>query len=247
MSNAPKIRWTQNHVSNFATGNGSSTFANAQVVGDLMITIYKSSAPNVPSGWTSVGSYTTTGTTIVYARVATTTNHSFAFNNSTSSRYIAQTYCIYDWNGSIANDVKIAWASGDDPPSLNPGWGTDEILWLAGVSGRRSNWTVTGYPTNFTNGINNRNTSNTNVSRFGLGTARRTHTTSTQDPGAFTVGSTINNPHAFTIAIRPKPPAMIKRYNGSSWDEGMLMRYDGSNWVPVRTLKRYNGSNWVTV
>ena len=244
----PKIRWTHTAEQSTNAGSGSSTYPSTTVAGDLLLVLYKSTYPSVPSGWEEVSLYTTAGPTLIYASIATGTWSTFSFANSTSSPYVAQTYCIYDWNGTIADDVKVAWANSDDPPSLNPGWGTDDILWLTGVAARRSDWeSGNSLPANYTDMLTRFNTSSDDVSKQGIVSGRRSLIAASEDPGALTINSNRNDPHAFTIAIRPVPPVTIKRYNGTTWENGVLKRYNGNAWEGVRTLKRWNGSTWVEV
>ena len=38
----------------------------------------------------------------------------------------------------------------------------------------------------------------------------------------------------------------VKRYNGSSWVDGVVKRYNGSSWVDAYTY-RWDGSKWVQI
>lgn len=85
-----------------------------------------------------------------------------------------------------------------DPPSLSPTWGAKDTLWLA-VQGNYVGWEITAYPTNYTDGRNDRTFG---VYKVGIASARRELNAESDDPATFTQG-TSSQWAANTIAIKP--------------------------------------------
>ena len=89
-----------------------------------------------------------------------------------------------------------------DPPNLTPSWGAKDTLWFA-VCGYDREWTVTAYPTNYTDGRNDI----ANVSDgCGVGSARRELNATSEDPSTFTI-SAADQWVANTVAIQPSAVA----------------------------------------
>lgn len=92
-----------------------------------------------------------------------------------------------------------------DPGSLNPAnWDVEDTLWLA-ICGNDGNVSVSGYPTNYTNGLNTRAA---NSAGAGIGVARRELSAASEDPGAFTLSAS-DGWVAVTAAIRPAAPPVL--------------------------------------
>ena len=85
-----------------------------------------------------------------------------------------------------------------NPPSLAPSWGASDTLWIA-VCANDGSPTVTGIPTNYTDGLHSQST---NSGHCSVGTARREALTGTEDPGTFTISAS-EQWRAATVAIQP--------------------------------------------
>ncbi|MFC1910514.1 Ig-like domain repeat protein, partial [Chloroflexota bacterium] len=116
----------------------------------------------------------------------------------------AQVYRITNWNATIAPAIAslqgVTSSKTPDPPSLSPGWGTQDNLWIAtaGLSGSGSAYEVS-YPSGYTNGYAN---AYSVAGSAQLCAARLSNTAAAEDPGAFN----LNNPSnwvAYTIAVAP--------------------------------------------
>ncbi len=84
-------------------------------------------------------------------------------------------------------------ASGIDPPSITPSWGSAETLFIAFAVQKDDN--LTGIPTNYSNEVRREDTGDTTE----VSTARRLLTASSEDPGVF--GGT--GDRSATIAVQP--------------------------------------------
>lgn len=171
--------------------------------------------PDGADGWTqltAVNSATNGVFGSVWAKVATGSDGStvnFASSNTQSAA--AQVYRIpaSSWYGTIADGIEVTNAAGastanPNPPSLTAPWGADDNLWIAYNAGGTFT-SANSYPANYTNGsFANGNTGTNGAS---VATARRENAVVTEDPGTFTMNAG-NTSVAFTVAIRPKPPAL---------------------------------------
>lgn len=109
---------------------------------------------------------------------------------------------VAEWHGTTPPEVGTAATGSDinpDPPNLTPSWGSEATIWIA-VEGVANIRTVTTYPTNYTDGADDDSTAGGN--NVAIGSARRTLTASSENPGTFTLNST-GVWVAQTIAIRP--------------------------------------------
>lgn len=110
---------------------------------------------------------------------------------------------------AIANGT----TSSVSPPSMSPGWGTDDILWISvGACGETSTagtfTGLVGQPANYgapvTTGI-----SGDVVGGLELGVAFFQFRTSVEGPGAWTVDTSNARNSAMGIAVRPAPPPIL--------------------------------------
>lgn len=83
-----------------------------------------------------------------------------------------------------------------DPPSHTPSGGSDDYGWIPFVMYDDGSAAISGYPSSYTNNINNVN------SGVGHGLAYRELTGSVEDPGAFTIDTSVNY-RALTVSIPP--------------------------------------------
>lgn len=120
------------------------------------------------------------------------------------------TYRITGWHGTTPPEVATA-ATGvsanPDPGSLSPSWGNADTLWLAACVHDVGTRTVSGYPTNYLNGINNRWN---NTAGVGVGSAERQLTAASENPGAFTLSGS-DDWVATVIGVRPAVESIDRR------------------------------------
>jgi len=185
--------------------------------GDLLICLFAynngnpfTSAVSTPSGWTSL-EHTTMGTGqsrfALFAKVAAGTEGgtTVGFTTNNAEQAAVQVYRIpaASWEGTLAGGIDSAATSGTaNPPSLAPGWGTEDILWIAAVSGdNAASNPVSGYPSNYGSG-EDETTAGGTIGGW-VGSARRELSAGSEDPGTFTVATGGQTLHSITIAVRP--------------------------------------------
>lgn len=182
--------------------------------GDLLVALVASAVAEIvsaPSGWTSEGSLNEISNVrlTVHRKIAdgseggTTVN----FVTTNSRRMGVIVYRIQAGTFNPATPIALQFgttggSSAPNPPSLSPSWGSKKTLWIAAFAAQGSASDISGYP--YTDG---------NSSAFG-GSGATTNTsckiaacwakieTSTEDPGAFTMGASANSVPA-TIAVQP--------------------------------------------
>ncbi len=189
---------TTSHTINLPTGINS---------GDLLIVIVSIDVvPTVtwPSGWTSTVLFTTAmpnnfATFTAAYRIADGTEGSTITITTSSSEGSAHTsWRITGYQGTPEFcGPTTANTSSPNPCALTPSWGADDVLWLA-VCGYNGNHSITAYPANYSNTINNRWA---NSNGTGVGSGERLLNAASEDPGAFTLSAS-NDTAASTIAIR---------------------------------------------
>lgn len=124
------------------------------------------------------------------------------------------TYLIEGFAAGTAPAVAAATtgtSTAPDPGALNPGsWDVEDTLWFAFASANGASATTprfTGYPTNYTNTRSDISAGGNGVVQ---GVARRENATASEDPGAFTLGTSVAW-RAATFGIRP---AAVTSING---------------------------------
>lgn len=228
--------------------------------GELLVLLFSqdgSATPSTPGGWTSMGTFPSSGnasTLTVFVKLATGSEG--ATVNITGNALEQQTaiaFRVTDWAGSVATGVAVstnaqANSANPDPNGLTPSWGALDTLWLA-VASYNGAATRTAYPSNYTyfqatqDGAGGGGSAGTAVGGRQLNAA-------TEDPGAFSL-SGATQWAAVTIAVSPvtTPPiaAQLKRWDGAAWvDVTSFNVFDGANFVPA-TLKYWDGASWVEV
>jgi len=94
-------------------------------------------------------------------------------------------------------------ASGINPPSLSPSWGSKNTLWIPVVGWRDTSTDfVTSAPSGYS-GFDSYEYLNSGTPQPGIAGAYRTSTASSEDPGAFGAGGTIDTAVSYTIAVEP--------------------------------------------
>jgi hypothetical protein len=185
--------------------------------GDLILAFIATDggvAPSWPAGWfsNSTGSTTTLG----WAKKKSDGTETGSFNVTLSQAEQGgwRVFRITNWEGTIgtgiinnsagASVVSLATSGTSttpNPPALNPNnWGSEDTLWFA-AAGAAASATFSAFPGSYTN------TSSDvagGASAASLGIARRELNTASEDPGTFTVSSTVVW-QAVAIGIRPIP------------------------------------------
>ena len=86
-----------------------------------------------------------------------------------------------------------------DPDSLSPTGGAKDYLWLAVLGWNQFGTTLTGYPTNYLNGITKTTSSGNSAN---VGSAERELNAASENPGAFTLSAS-EQWIAATVAVHP--------------------------------------------
>lgn len=165
-----------------------------------------------PSGFTVLGGapgFDLTSRMWVFGRIATLAGSDDSVTLFTDPGEIARRISVVAlrysrWEGSLRG-IDIETAMGDaNPPSLTPYWGrSDQVTWLAGLSGRTSNWAVDSIPTGFSDLKEVGNVSSELISRVRVASCGRELEAASIDPVAFTttgVGAP-ETPQTMTVAI----------------------------------------------
>lgn len=180
--------------------------------GDALIVIFTndgSATVTTPAGWTQL--YTlANGTALTggaYAKVASGSEGggTVDFVTSATESASAQCYRISGWHGLIAGIAagtagSVSTGTTADPPSLSPGWGALDTLWLA-TCHTSTTQTISSGPTNYTNLTQTTSGSGTTFAQ--TISARRNNNTATEDPDVFTTSGTGASKVYNTLAIRP--------------------------------------------
>lgn len=194
-------------------GHGDDLEVGPRSAGDLVVAIFAVSSGGVASiapldgaSWTKLAENPSGMTLSVWAVVAPSSSASSASCqvslSDTNERFRALSTVVVgsDAHNSGLNAIAVssffsATTAFADPPSLNPGWGAEDILWIAATaySGEGS---ISFYPPNYTDGVNRTGTDVSYAAAF------RKLTASSENPGSFGLpGVTLWR--AVTIAIRP--------------------------------------------
>ncbi len=200
----PAIAATSTYQNSSAATSNNVTLPSGIQAGDLLMLVFRggsTATASTPSGWSLLSSIdsTTLGHTYIWYKTASGSEGATVAITSTNIRVAAIGYRISGWTGT----PEIATSTTNDPPALSPSWGTADTLWIAGMTNRISNSSVTAAPANYSNLITIAENGSGATSRSRVSTANRSLTASSDDPGTFTTSGTIDSPEAFTIAIKP--------------------------------------------
>lgn len=178
--------------------------------GDLLILIFRAggttSVLNPPNGFVEIGHRANSGNTYIWYKRAEAQESNPVVTTSSGTRATALLYRISGWGG--VPEVEETLANINNPPEISPSWGAIPALYLAVLTNRRSDSNVTAAPSSFTDLETISQSSSTQTSRTRISLAEL-NSSGTVDPSPFTTIGTIDNPHSFTIAIRPAPPAPV--------------------------------------
>lgn len=192
----------------------------AASAGQLLLMVFRAGLDGsitVPSGWTLKGTINSLagafasqgpGQTHVLARIADgTEGATVAISDVGTSQFVravAITRAISGWYGDLDDGVAVAMGDQPDPPELNHGWGSDDVLWFTGIAGRRTQWNATR-PSGWSEGgfASNPATSSTSLFYARMYDAYRELEAASEDPGSWLGFSEANAGHVWTIAVRP--------------------------------------------
>lgn len=126
----------------------------------------------------------------------------FQYDAISKSAHISYRISGADDPGTGQAPEAAAVATGDstspNPPSLTPTGGAKDYLWIAAASADDNNSpTVSGFPTNYSNGLSSRDLSDATCM-----TAERQLNASSEDPDSFTISGAAKWP-ATTVAVHP--------------------------------------------
>lgn len=151
------------------------------------------------SGWTRLGA---TGSMGLWVGVKGTADAAPVVSSS-SVRSAHNSWVITDWDGDLSH-LGIGFtavggsAGAPDPPVCTPPGGALDYLWLACGAETNASGVPTSAPANYSNFVPR--TASTGSNSVGIGTAERNLNASSENPGAFSVG-TNTNWGACTVAI----------------------------------------------
>ncbi|MCH6232820.1 MBG domain-containing protein [Cognataquiflexum rubidum] len=199
----PVIEGTRTHVNNSETSSHTISLPTGIQTGDLILVTFRirdsRTVTSGPSGWNNLVDANNSGRTYVYYKTAQGSSENFSIGLSGSSRIAVVSYRISNWENTPQVAVT---SSGTNPPNLNPGWGESPALFLAGLTFRESDQSISGIPSGFSNLIVAENTSNESNRYFEVGLVQKFSSASSEDPSSFSSGGA--NPTSFTIAIKGK-------------------------------------------
>jgi hypothetical protein len=192
-----------------ATNNSTQTAATTHTVslpagissGDLLIVILE--VPGTIASFTGyISLISGRGIGFLYYRIADgSEGATTTFTTSASTLSVHNTYRI---SGHQGTTPEATTAAGLDPPSLTPTWGSADTLFIAAICATvifGSAGDITAAPTNYGSLIKSGEL-NDGVNRYRAGSAVRSLTGVSDDPGTFTVSSYTDG-DAFTIGVRP--------------------------------------------
>lgn len=224
-TNFPIIEATNTYQTNSTPTSHAVNLPASIQAGDLLLVVFRAGSTataSIPGDWSLLGSRNSTGVTYVWWKEATGSEGATVTVTSDSSiRAAAISYRISNWSGTP--EIAFTGSNTNNPPSLSPSWGEADTLWIAGLTNRRSDSSVTGAPSDYSNLITISQTSSTLTSRSRVSTASRSFTAASNDPEAFSTSGTINSPHSFTIAVEPAaPPAVADElaFQRKTWHDG---------------------------
>jgi hypothetical protein len=173
------------------------------ITGDLLIMLFKpgsTGVPNTPTGWTLLASRVSTGNSYIYYKISDGTEGSLINVTLTSSYVSAITYRISNYSG--VPEAVFAATNVNDPPSLTTSWSSTKNLFIAACTTRSSDDAFTVAPAGYSGLLTTGNASNGSTTHTRVATATKEVNGQTDDPAAFTITGTLDNPQSATIAIR---------------------------------------------
>ena len=173
------------------------------ITGDLLIMLFKpgsTGVPTTPTGWTLLASRLSTGNSYIYYKISDGTEGSLVNVTLTSAYVSAITYRISNYTG--VPEASFAATNVNDPPSLTTSWSSTKNLFIAACTTRSSDDAFTVAPAGYSNLLTTGNASNGSTTHTRVATATKQVDGQTDDPAAFTITGTLDNPHSATIVVR---------------------------------------------
>src|SRR5690606_34989608 len=125
---------------------------------------------------------------------------------------------VYRITGAESVSASFETSNTTNPPSLTPGGGSQDTLWIAAATTRSANNNFTAAPASYGSLLNIGNGTNMGNSYVRVASAVRTLTAASENPGNFTASGS-NNPHAATIAVLPPPPPVMTGLTANDPDD----------------------------
>jgi len=183
--------------------------------GDLLLVFFASDGsptitfPNEGTDWIQLFE-TARGTAVKFSacyRIANgTEGNTITVTTSASERTAHTSYRITGYSGiPVCGTSATGNNTTPNPPSLSPSWGAKDTLWFTCCGYDQGQGTVSTYPTNYTNGRNDRSN---NTQGCGVGSAHRELNAASEDPEMFTI-SLSEQWVAQTVAVQPTAVADI--------------------------------------
>lgn len=140
----------------------------------------------------------------------------FAYGNEFGDDTCLQAYVITGAGDLFFSSSAGGTSGNPNPPSLNPGAGAQDYLWIAVAMQEDGNLQSFGAPANFSNLVQTNGDD-----ACGLVTARRELNASSLDPGTFSNGSG-QSWVAFTVAIEPGEVSTVHELSGTVTGQASL-------------------------
>lgn len=205
----PTVDGVQGSVSTSGTShtiNLGATPADGTGILVVMTTRGNSGTITLPSGFSAVISDTSSAPSFMIAWASASglgSSISISTNNSVGVSAIVIRVTASTFTGSPAAPLAPATGTNStpNPPSLSPGWGADDVLWVAAM-GQLEHRTVSSYPSDYADNQTSQQSTGAGASfQTVTALATRSLNASSQDPGAFTMNAS-GSWYALTIAIR---------------------------------------------
>jgi len=196
----PRVIESVGSLKSTTSGVFSVRMPSSIMPGDQLIMIIRNAVTmSAPSGWTQLASFSSGGLTYAYAKTATSSDRNIDFVNVTNGSSLAAALCYkIKKQGAVP---QAASASGQDPPSLVPTWGTQNMVVLAVVTTSTTNNSFTA-PTDYRNLRTIAHPTSSLTTTYRITAADRLLLASSVNPGAFSAIGATSSMHSLTIAVR---------------------------------------------
>lgn len=190
--------------------------------GDLLALAWRSGATvtspdNLPSGWTGLfagsGADGSDDFTRCMAKIADGTEGSTVTMPDMTTgavRWVSIAWRIE--NAAFPSSSAVATGSGTNPnpPNFDPAGDAMDYLWI-GIAGCEDTRVVSVFPTNYTNGASQANTTAGGASCTIMGATRQLNAAA-ENPDSFTITVTSNQHMHYTVAVPPAVVPSVGRY-----------------------------------
>lgn len=186
----PSVVNSQVSVDNSGDSSIVITLPGSLVVGNVLLAIMggnQNRTATWPAGWTELidGANAASGIYIGYRVIDGSEGASITVTaSSLHNTSVSRVYQITGAGTTLYGGFTTGSSSTPDSPDLNPGIGSTKFLWFAGCAGRSGLGTISGYPTDFTDGFFDEST----AGGARIATARFESQVASLNPSAFTAG-----------------------------------------------------------